>query len=126
LFDENSTWNRLFSPTLEDFIVEKTSGKDLTIEEVEALNMYLYKQHGIMPNMYHYFYDHGETLIYPEHIADLITIDQMYHNRMEKERNKEKAKQEAKNNNPLKKGFANNTSGSLGSNFYGQKYVYRK
>jgi alpha-galactosidase/6-phospho-beta-glucosidase family protein len=126
VFDEDSTWNRLFSPTLEEFIIEKTSGSNLTREEVEALNMYLYKQHSILPNQYHHFYEHGETLIYPEHLADLITIDNMYHKRVEKEQHKEKGKQDAKHNNPLKQGFGSAAnSGSLGSNFYGRKYVYR-
>ena len=32
--------------------------------------MCFYKQHGIMPNQYHYFYDQGDTIIYYEHITD--------------------------------------------------------
>lgn len=108
--------------------MEKTSGKNLTVEEIEALNMWINKQHGIMPNQYHHFYENGDTLIYPEHLQDLLKIDQMYSNRLDKERHK----QEAKNpkNNPLKQQHnasgLGNSSNSGGSNFYNRKYVYRK
>lgn len=126
MFDENSSWNRLFSPSLEEYIVQKTSGKDLTSEEVEVLNMWIFKQQGILPYQYHHFYENGDTMIYPEHLHDLATIEQMYNNRLAKERHEEEGKRAAKSpdTNPLKKGFSN-TSGSLGSNFYGKKFVYR-
>lgn len=123
MFDENGTWYCLFSPTLEEYIVYKTSGKDLTIEEIEALDMWVYKQHGIMPNQYHHFYDDGNTLIYPEHIHDLITIDQMYVNRLEKERREKESKTQNKT------GGKNNTIGTNGnpaSQFYGRQFVYKK
>ena len=96
-----------------------TSGQNLTPEEIEAFNMWLNKQHKILPTQYHHFYDQGDTLIYPEHIADLLTIDRMYQNRLKKDHDKEKAKNDAKNNNPLK-------NNNQGSNFYGKKFVYKK
>lgn len=77
--------------------------------------MWIYKQHGVLPNQYHHFYNQGETIIYPEHLQDLLTVDKMWNNKIKKEEHKEKAKQQLKqDNNPLK----NN------SNFYNKKYVY--
>jgi hypothetical protein len=87
----------------------------LTIDEVEAWNMWYNKQHGIMPNQYHHFYDQGDTLIYPEHIADLLTIDKMWDNKITNERKKAEAAQKAKEKNPFKKG----------EGFYGQTYKYK-
>lgn len=81
--------------------------------------MWVNKQHGIFPNQYHHFYDQGDTLIYPEHIADLLTIDKMYSIKIEKEQQKKEAKKGVKD---LKN---NKNSGGIGSNFYGQKFVYK-
>lgn len=74
--------------------------------------MWINKQHGILPNQYHHFYDQGDTLIYPEHIADLLTVDKMYNIRLEKEHEKEESKKQTSNNN------------NKGSDFYGRKFVY--
>ena len=71
-----------------------------------------------MPNQYHYFYEQGDTLIYPEHIADLLTIDKMFKIRLEKEQQKKEAKKGLEGDKSKK-------SGNIGSNFYGQKFVYR-
>lgn len=89
----------------------------LTPEEIDAWNMWVNKQHGIMPNQYHWTYDEGSTLIYPEHIQDLLTIDKMWNNKLKKEQQKaeSKAKHDAKN--PLKQ---------QKSGFYNQTYRYNK
>lgn len=100
-------------------------------EEIEAWDMWIYKQHGILPIQYHHFYNQGETILYPEHLQDLLTIDKMWNNRLQKERHKEQSKQQLKqNNNPLNNN--NNRirgigeAGGLNSNFYGKKFVYKK
>ena len=76
------------------------------------------KQNGILPNQYHYTYQNGDTIIYPEHIADIATIDKMYAERMKKEQQKAESKQAAKHptapTNPKGKGF------------YGRKFTYHK
>lgn len=93
-----------------------SKAKQLTSEEIEAWNMWVYRQHGIMPNQYHHFYGQNETLLYEEHIQDLLTIDKMWNNKLEYERKKQESAQKAKERNPLKnKG---------GSGFYGQTYKY--
>lgn len=77
--------------------------------------MWVNKQHGIMPNQYHHFYENGDTMIYPEHIQDLIVIDRMYTNKLEKERKKQEGKNSA--NNPLKQtGFSNKIGGFYSGN----------
>lgn len=74
--------------------------------------MWVNKQHGVMPNQYHHFYDNGDTLIYQEHIQDLIVIDKMFQNKLEKERKKQEGKNQT--NNPLKQtGFSNRRSGGF-------------
>lgn len=92
-------------------------GAKLTVEEIEALNMWVNKQHGILPNQYHYAYEQGDTLIYPEHIADLLTIDKMMTNKINNDRKKEEATQKHKQKNPLgiKQG---------GGGFYGQTFKF--
>jgi hypothetical protein len=96
----------------------------LTAEEIEVWNMWVYKTHGILPNQYHPFYDEGSTLIYPEHIQDLVTVDKMWGNKLEMKAKKEQAKQRHKqNNNPLSKG-QNKGLGSGG--FYGNTFKYSK
>ena len=117
---ESSTWCRLFSPTLEDWILSdppsKALEKKILPQEIEAWNMWIYKTHGIMPNQYHHFYEQGETMLYQEHIQDLMVIDTIWANKMKMMNNKAKSKQHAKNN-PLTK-----NTGGLG--FYGQTYRY--
>jgi hypothetical protein len=108
-----------YSPELEEWLMYESSKilLKLTPEVIDAWNMWMNKQHGIMPNQYHHFYDQGDTLIYPEHIADLITIDNIWNNKMKKEQQKAEAKQNK--NNPLK----NQTKRGLGNNeggFYGK------
>ena len=70
-----------------------------------------------MPTQYHYFYENGDTIIYPEHIQDLQVIDQMWVNRMERERQKLESKNNAAKS-PLKQN--NKPSG-----FYGKTYRYK-
>jgi hypothetical protein len=117
-----------YSPELEEWLIYESSTAllKLTPEIIEAWNMWINKQHGIMPNQYHYFYNQGDTIIYPEHIADLLTIDKMWNNKMKKEQQKEEAKQQNKNkNNPLllqQKQQQQNKGGG----FYGQTMRYSK
>jgi hypothetical protein len=92
-----------------------SKAKELTSGEVEAWNMWIYKQHGIMPNQYHHFYEQNETLLYQEHIEDLLVIDKMWTNKIEYQRKKEEAAQKAKQKNPFGKG----------QGFYGQTQRYK-
>ena len=93
-----------------------SKAKELTIEEIEAWTMWVYKQHGIMPNQYHHFYEQNDTLLYQEHIEDLLVIDKMVNNKLTYEKKKQEAAQKAKERNPLK--------GGQGGGFYGQTYKY--
>lgn len=73
-----------------------------------------------MPNQYHWTYDQGDTLLFPEHIQDLLVIDRMWSNKMKKEQQKAEAKaKHAGANNPLK-----NQKGGTGG-FYNQTYKYK-
>ncbi|MGD1837504.1 MAG: hypothetical protein ACPKPY_05540 [Nitrososphaeraceae archaeon] len=58
--------------------------QDLTPSELEVFRMWLLYKKGIMPNQYHPSYDEGQTIIYPEHIADINTIDKFAHNKQKK------------------------------------------
>ena len=69
-----------------------------------------------MPNQYHHFYGQNETLIYEEHIQDLLTIDKMWNNKLQYDRKKQESAQKAKEKNPFGKG----------KGFYGQTYNYKK
>lgn len=81
--------------------------------------MWYNKQHGIMPNQYHYFYEQGDTMIYPEHIHDLITIDTMWNSRLKRDQNKSEAKAKNELNNPLKQKQQQQMGG-----FYNKTYKY--
>lgn len=89
----------------------------------EAFTMWVNKQHDILPNQYHYTYEHGDTLIYPEHIADLKTIETMVSNKRKKDA--EKAEEERK----LKERRSNKGKGLGGTNkgghgFYGHTFRF--
>jgi len=71
-----------------------------------------------MPNQYHYFYGQNETLLYEEHIQDLLTIDRMWVNKQEYQRKKEESAKKAKEKNPFKK------AGDSGG-FYGHTFKYK-
>ena len=75
------------------------------------------KQNGIMPNQYHYTYQNGDTIIYPEHIADIATIDKMYTQRMKNEQQKAESKHASKEHRP---------TNPKGKGFYGRKFTYHK
>lgn len=96
----------------------------LTFEEIEALEMWSNKQHGIMPNQYHHTYEQGDTLIYPEHIADLKLIDKIVGNKLAADRRKEEQKLKHK------QGGSNNQLGSNqqlgGNNFYGNTFKFNR
>ena len=111
-----------YAPELEEWIIYESSKVllSVSVEVIEAWNMWVNKQYGIMPNQYHYFYEQGDTLIYPEHIADLITIDKMWNEKLKKDRQKEEQKQKSGNNNPLK---SKNQGGFSG--FYGQTQRFK-
>lgn len=106
---EGGSRNRLFSPTLEDCIMHsskegvmpKKTIEKLEVEEIEAFNMWVNKQMGILPNQYHHTYEKGDTIIYPEHIRDLIVIDQMVHNKREADRKQQEQEEKRKQRNPL-------------------------
>lgn len=92
-----------------------SKAKELTAEEIEAWNMWVYRQHGIMPNQYHHFYGQNETLLYEEHIQDLLVIDKMMSNKINYQRKKAEAAQKAKEKNPFGKG----------GGFYGHTFKYK-
>ena len=73
-----------------------------------------------MPNQYHWTYEEGSTMLYPEHIQDLLVIDKMWNNKLEKARKDAEAKAKHQANNPLKQ-----HQGNKGSGFYGQTYRYK-
>jgi hypothetical protein len=77
--------------------------------------MWIYKEHDILPNQWHHFYDQGDTILYLEHIQDLLTIDKMWNNKLIRERKKAEAAQRAKEKNPFGKG----------AGFYGQTHKYK-
>lgn len=96
--------------------------KELNADEIAAWNMWIYKTHGILPTQYHEFYEQGDTILYIEHIQDLLTIDKMWANKLEMQRKKEEAKQKHKENNPLKGGQHKQQGGG---GFYGQTFRYK-
>jgi hypothetical protein len=101
-----------------DGIIPKSLVEKLTEEEIEALIMWSNKQHDIMPNQYHYSYEQGDTLIFPEHIQDLKLIDKIVTNKRRSDEQKEASKQKHKQNNPL---------GAGGSgNFYGRTFKFNQ
>ena len=90
----------------------------------EAFNMWSNKQHDIFPNQYHHFYEQGDTQIYPEHIADIKTIDKMVSNKRLKDAEKERAEAERKQN---KKGLGNKgLANNKGSGFYGHTFKFNQ
>lgn len=95
----------------------------LTAEEIDAWNMWVNKQHGIMPNQYHWTYEEGSTMIYPEHIQDLLTIDKIWGNKIKYEQKKAEEKAKNKMNNPLSK--QQQGAGGIGGGFYGKTYRYK-
>lgn len=135
MFTKGGSWNRLFSPTLEECIMNASSKdgsfpKSLVTkveDEVwEAFTMWVNKQHDIFPNMYHHFYEQGETLIYPEHIADIKIIDKIVSNKRIKDAEKERAEAERKQNKG-KGGLGGGKSavaGGKGSGFYGHTFKF--
>jgi hypothetical protein len=114
-----------YSPELEEWLMyeSQTTLLKLTPEIIDAWNMWINKQHGIMPNQYHYFYDQGDTLIYPEHIADLLTIEKIWNNKMKREQHKAEQKN---NKNKAGGGVPSNNKGNEGRGFYGQTFKYNK
>ena len=130
MFIEGSPRNRLFSSTLEDCImysskdgiIPKSIATKLTDEEIEALSMWTYKQHGILPNQYHYSYENGDTIIYPEHVRDLVVLDKIMTNKLVKEQKEEQERQRQKQKNPLGAGIGGGKIG--GSGFYGHTFRF--
>ena len=145
MFSEGSSWSGLFSSSLEEFIIyssddfsgnlKNPNSKDyklasrLSDEDVEAWNMWINKNDGILPNQYHYFYEQGDTIIFPEHLADLKTIDKMWNNRIKYKQGEEerKAKTQAFQEQ-MKSGQKVTTTRNQGgkSDFYGKRYRYNK
>lgn len=91
--------------------------------------MWINKSNGILPNQYHHFYEQGDTMLFPEHIADLYTIDKMWANRLKYKEGEQKRKAETeKFKEQMKTGNQKYTTRNQGgkSNFFGQKYRYNK
>jgi hypothetical protein len=126
---QSGTWYSLFSTTLEDAImysskdgiIPKSLAEKLSDQDVEDLEMWSNKQHGVLPNQYHYAYEQGDTLIYPEHIKNIRLLDKIVTNKHEADRRKEEAKQQSKQNNPLKGG-----SQKGGGSFYGHTFKFNQ
>jgi len=100
----------------------ETLASTLSMEEIEAWNMWIYKTHGILPTQYHHFYNQGDTMIYREHIQDILTIDKIWANKQEKENHKKASKNPK--NNPL--AGQQKKQGLGGGGFYGQTFRYSK
>lgn len=92
----------------------------LTFEEIEALEMWSNRQHGIMPNQYHHSYEQGDTMIYPEHIQDLKLIDKIVGNKHAADRRKEESKQ------AHKQGKNSIGSNQGGGGFYGNTFKFNQ
>lgn len=92
----------------------------------EAYDMWVNKQHDIFPNQYHHFYEQGETLIYPEHIADLRIIDKIVFNKRKKDAEKEREEQERKQrrSSGAHRGLGAKGLPSKGAGFYGQTFKF--
>ena len=88
----------------------------------EAFNMWSNKQHDIFPNQYHHFYEQGDTLIFPEHIADIKTIDKMVSNKRLKDAEKERAEAERKSKKGKGQGLGSKASGG----FYGHTFKFNQ
>lgn len=124
-----STWYRLFSSTLEDAImysskegiIPKSLVTKLTDEEIDALVMWTNKQHGILPTQYHHTYENGDTIIYPEHVRDLVVLDKIMTNKLVKEQKEEQERQKQKQKNPLGSGGGGKIGGS---GFYGHTFRF--
>jgi hypothetical protein len=84
--------------------------------DLDALEMWGNRQHGIFPNQYHHTYEQGDTMIYPEHIADLRIIDKIVGNKRAIDKQKEESKLKHQQNNPLKGG----------NNFYGNTFKFNR
>jgi len=102
-----------------DGIIPKSLAEKLSDQDLEDLEMWANKQHGILPNQYHYSYEQGDTLIFPEHIQSLKLLDKIVANKHEADRKKEEAKQKHKQNNPL-------AGGKGGGNFYGRTFKFNQ
>lgn len=79
--------------------------------------MYINHKNGFPPNTWHEFYEDGQTMIYPEHIEDIKTLEKIYANKAKID----SAKKQGPTHNPLKSGKT-----SLGGRFYGKKTSYRR
>lgn len=91
--------------------------------------MFINKENGILPNQYHWTYEQGDTLIYPEHIADLFVVGKMWSNRQKYRQSKDESKRETrKTYADIVAGKQKQTIKNQGgnSNFYGRKFVYKK
>ena len=109
-----------FYPSLERAIIYETSGKELSFEEHEFLQLYVNHKQGFPPNSWHYFYEEGQTMLYNEHIEDIKTVEKMFYNKHKIEN----AKKSGPTHNPLKAGSGGKRS--LGGKFYGKKTNYRR
>lgn len=93
--------------------------------------MFLNKENGILPNQYHWSYEQGDTIIYPEHIADLYVVGQMYLNRKKYRDSKDESQRQTRktyadivaSKQPQRQTIRNQGGNS---NFFGKKYVYKK
>ena len=124
MFHSEEFSGNLKNPNTKDY---KLAAK-LTAEEVEAWNMYMNNQSGILPTQYHWSYEQGDTIIYPEHVADLFTLEKMWSNRKKYREGKARQEQEAKALQEKLKSGQNVTTLNQGgaSAFYGKKYRYTK
>ena len=141
---EGSAWHSPFSPALEEFIIhhsENFSGNlknpntadyklasRLTVEEIEAWSMWIHRGNGILPTQYHWSYEQGDTIIYPEHLADISVVDKMWTNRTKYREGKAAAEQKQKEfQKQMKSGQKFTTQNKGGSSsFFGKKYHYTK
>lgn len=87
--------------------------------------MWNYKQLGILPNQYHYSYENGDTLIYPEHIRDIAVIDTMVSNKHKADAEKQKAESERKSKKSgIGSGAGGKGVGKQSQGFYGHTFRF--
>ena len=99
-------------------VISPSYATKLSNEELEALEMWSNRQVGILPNQYHYSYEQGDTLIYPEHIRDIKIIDKIVDNKYKVQRQKDEEAAKRKQN------LGNSKKG--GSGFYGHTFKFNQ
>lgn len=76
-----------------------TKGKDLDEADWESFEVWLNHKYGFQPREWHHSYANTQEPNYPEHLADIRTVEKMWGNRQKREQ----AKEQGPTKNPLKR-----------------------